>query len=87
VNPRVTNVIAMDDYTLLLTFANGERKQFYVRPYLRYPAYRRLGDPAFFREVRAAQGTACWPNGVDFDPDTLYVDGVMIATESGMIAD
>lgn len=75
-NPRVANAIALDDHTLLLAFSNGQRKQFDVRPYLGFPAFRRLRDPAFFRAVEAANGTASWPDGVDFDPDTLYVDGV-----------
>jgi hypothetical protein len=75
-NPRVTAVCALDDHTLFVTFANGESKRFDMRPYFDYPAFRRLRDPGFFRKVKAADGTASWPDGIDFDPDTLFVDGV-----------
>ncbi len=78
-NPRVTAVRALDDHTLLVTFANGESKRFDMRPYFDYPAFRRLRDPGFFRKVAAAEGTASWPGGIDFDPDTLFVDGVPMA--------
>ncbi len=75
-NPRVTAVRVLDDHTLLVTFANGESRQFDMRPYFDYPAFRRLRDPRFFRKVKAAGGTASWPDGIDFDPDTLFIDGV-----------
>jgi len=75
-NPRVTRVRALDDHALSVTFASGETKHFDVRPYFGYRAFGRLQDPAFFREVRVVNGTASWPGGIDFDPDTLYIDGV-----------
>jgi hypothetical protein len=75
-NPRVTEVRALDDHTLLVTFANGESRRFDMSPYFDFPAFRGLRDPAFFRQVNAANGTASWPGGIDFDPDTLFVDGV-----------
>lgn len=75
-NPRVTEVRALDDHTLLVTFANGESKRFDMHPYFSYPAFRRLQDPEFFRRARAEAGTATWPDGIDFDPDVLYVEGI-----------
>ena len=75
-NPRVTEVSALDDHTLSVTFTNGESKRFDMQPYFGYPAFRRLRDPEFFRRVTAEAGTASWPGGIDFDPDTLFVDGV-----------
>jgi len=33
-NPRVTNVIPEENFTLLITFSNGEVKKFDVKPYL-----------------------------------------------------
>jgi hypothetical protein len=78
-NPRVTKAVAIDDCRLLLTFTNGESKTFDVAPYLSFPAFRRLADPAIFRSVTVEHGTASWPGGIDFDPDTLFVDGVATA--------
>lgn len=85
-NPRVTDVRALDDHTLMVTFANGETKRFDMRPYFSYPAFARLRDPAMFRSVRAVHGTACWPDGIDFDPDTLFVDGIRMKRPEGEIA-
>lgn len=77
-NPRVTEVRALNDHMLVVTFSNGESKQFDTRPYFSYPAFRRLRDPALFRRVRVEAGTASWPGGIDFDPDTLFIDGVPV---------
>ena len=36
--------------------------------------FAELKDPAFFKTVvlDPEVGTICWPNGADFDPDTLF---------------
>lgn len=75
-NPRVTKAVAIDDHRLLVTFTNGESKVFEMAPYLSYPAFAALSDPRAFRAVEAANGTASWPGGIDFDPDTLFVEGM-----------
>ena len=74
-NPRITAVTARDDYTLLLTFANGEIRHFAITPYLGYPAFEPLRQVAFFKLARASHGTVTWPKEIDFDPDTLYIEG------------
>lgn len=85
-NPRVTEVRALDDRTLLVTFANGECKRFDMQPYFGYPALRRLQDPAFFRQVKVTEGTASWPGGIDLDPDTLFVEGVPVTSAEAAAA-
>ena len=71
-NPRVVNVIANDDYTLTLTFANGEVGQFDVTPYLDKGIFQELQDKNYFKQARIALGTVQWPHEQDFCPDTLY---------------
>jgi hypothetical protein len=73
-NPRVTAVEAQPDFALSLTFSDGSRRRMDLRPYLDIPVFRRLRDPAFFARARACHGTVVWPGGIDFDPDTLYLD-------------
>ena len=73
-NPRITAVAARDDYTLLLTFTNGEIRYFDITPYLDYPAFEPLRQIAFFKLARASHGTVAWPKEIDFDPDTLYLE-------------
>jgi len=74
-NPRVIAVAAHDDYTLLLTFTNGEMRRFDMTPYLCYPAFEPLHQVAFFKLARVGHGTVTWPKEIDFDPDTLYLEG------------
>lgn len=71
-NPRVVTVKANDDFTLTLTFANGEVGQFDVTPYLDKGIFQELRDLGYFKQARTALGTVQWPHEQDFCPDTLY---------------
>lgn len=73
-NPRISQVIASADHTLTLTFVNEEVRVFDIRPYLGYPAFEPLRNVAFFKLARADHGTVAWPQEIDFDPDTLYLE-------------
>ena len=75
-NPRVVAVRPHPDYTLTLTFTNGEVKTFDVKPYLNIGIFRELQDQRFFNSVRPFLGSIQWQNGQDFCPDTLYLDSV-----------
>jgi hypothetical protein len=75
-NPRVVAVRPHPDYTLTLTFANGEVRTFDVKPYLNIGIFRELQDQRFFNSVRPCLGSIQWQNGQDFCPDTLYLDSV-----------
>lgn len=74
-NPRITAVSAHDSHILLLTFTNGETRRFDIAPYLGYAAFEPLRQISFFKLARAGHGTVTWPNDIDFDPDTLYLEG------------
>ena len=75
-NPRVARVRANDDYTLVLTFTNGETRRFDMKPYLDHGVFVELKDLAYFRSVRVALGTVQWPHEQDVCPDTLYEESV-----------
>jgi hypothetical protein len=79
-NPRVKRVKADSDYTLLLSFDNGEKKVFDVKPYLNFGVFSQLKDLKIFNSVRPFFGSICWSNNVDIDPDTLYIDSKKIST-------
>jgi len=76
-NPRVQQVIAQDNYTLLLTFTDGQVRYFDMRPYLHYTAFQALRNRAFFKLAYPAHGTVEWPQHIDFDPDTLYLQSIV----------
>ena len=75
-NPRVITVRPETDFTLTLTFSNGEVKVFDVKPYLNIGIFRELQDKRLFNSVRPVLGSIQWQNGQDFCPDTLYLGGV-----------
>jgi len=75
-NPRVTAVTPMEDHILLLQFNNGQQRRMDVRRYLAYVVFERLREPAFFAGVQADHGTVSWPDGIDLDPDSLYLESV-----------
>ena len=73
-NPRVVNVKAGSDYTLLLSFDNGEEKIYDVKPHLDFGVFKALKDEKIFNSVKPCFGSIRWANDVDIDPDTLYID-------------
>jgi hypothetical protein len=74
--PRVQDVKPNPDYTLTLTFVNGEVKVFDVKPYLDKGIFKELRDKSLFNSVKPFLGSIQWRNGQDFCPDTLYLDSV-----------
>jgi len=51
-NPRVTNVKTAQNFTLLITFSNGEVKNFDVKPYLGIGIFKELQDVSVFNSVK-----------------------------------
>ena len=74
-NPRVKNVTPTQDFTLLITFNNGEEKRFDVKPYLEIGSFKELKDVSMFNSVKPFLGSIQWANGLDLCPDTLYLEG------------
>ncbi len=73
-NPRVKEVKPEHNFTLLITFSNGEVKHFDVKPYLGIGIFRELQDLSLFNSIKPFLGSIQWANGVDLCPDTLYLE-------------
>jgi len=87
--PRVLTVVPMDDFKLLLTFNNGEKRVFDAKPLFLLNAFRALQNKAFFETVKVAYGSVVWENDIDYCPDTLYAESVVadeIVTTSNLSA-
>ncbi len=80
-NPRVRAVRTSNDYTLTLTFENGEVKRFDVKPYLDIGIFQALKDLSVFNSVRSYLGSVQWQDGQDFCPDLLYEDSLPLLEE------
>lgn len=74
---RVKAVRTLEDYKVLITFTNGERKTFDFAPLLDMPCYQPLRDKAVFGGVYVEFGTLVWNDGdIDIAPETLFSESV-----------
>lgn len=72
----VTDVEPRGDYSLHLTFANGEKKIYDARGLLSMPIYRQLKAMPFFMQAKASCGTVVWSDDVDIAPEHLFNESV-----------
>ena len=68
----VKSVRPLSEYQLLLTFENGEKKIFDMKPYLDKGIYKELKDENKFKTVRISFDSREWCNKADIDPEFLY---------------
>ncbi|MFH2124500.1 MAG: DUF2442 domain-containing protein [Pseudomonadota bacterium] len=73
-NPRIKAVHPGDNYTLNILFENNEERVFDVKPYLDKGIFTQLKDHGIFKSVKPFHGSIQWINGLDFCPDTLYLE-------------
>jgi hypothetical protein len=74
----IREVRPLDDYLLLLTFENGEKRQFDMKPYLDLGLFQELRDLSLFKTVRTSFDTIEWENEADLDPELLYQKSIRI---------
>lgn len=68
----VINVEPLNDYKILLTFDNGEKRIFDVSPYLDKGIFQELKDEEKFKTVRVSFDSIEWCNQADLDPEFLF---------------
>lgn len=71
----VKDVEYLHDYTLLLTFSNGQRRIVDFLPLLSKKIHEPLLEHKNFIQFALTEWTLEWYNGVDFAPDYLYRNG------------
>lgn len=68
----VKDVAPQRDYTLLITFINGEKRIYNARPLLNKAIYSSLRNIGFFMKAKASCGTVIWDDDIDIAPEHLY---------------
>lgn len=74
----VIEVKPQSDFILLLTFENGEKRSFDMKPYLEKGIFQELKNEHLYRTVRVAFDTIEWENEAAFDPETLYQESQLL---------
>lgn len=71
---QVVNFSFIEDYILQVVFDDQTLQIVDFEPVLKGAIYGPLKDPDFFRQVTIDPEikTLVWPNGADFDPETLH---------------
>jgi Protein of unknown function (DUF2442) len=72
---RIRDVKYLENYSLELTFWDGEKRFVDLTPYVgNGEIFAPLKDLGYFQKVQIddSQLTICWPNGADFCPDVLH---------------
>lgn len=66
----------LDGYKLLLTFENGEIKEFDCCTLMDKKPFQVLKDMNYFKRAKIDYGTLVWPNEIDIAPETLYLGSI-----------
>ena len=74
---EIIDVKPLEDYKLLLTFDNNEKKIKDMKPYLDKGVFKKLINIEFFNSVKIAFGTISWGD-IDMCADALYESSVEI---------
>lgn len=73
---RIKDIKALDDYILLVTFKNGDKKLFNFKPYLESEVFKHLKDKDKFNRVYLSCGFATWDANTDFSASTMFIEGI-----------
>jgi hypothetical protein len=74
----VVDVKPLEGYRLHLTFENREERIFDVSPYLSIGKFSELRDVSLFNTVAVKFDSVEWANQLDFDPEILFDDGILV---------
>lgn len=83
-SPNIKEAAALKDYLLLITFVNGEKKIFDLKPYLKYPICQPLREHNEFFNFTIEDGTIEWKCGADLSPDTFYLESADYSADASL---
>ena len=78
IRPKAVEVIPQNNYCLLITFSNDEKRIFDVKPYLDSKPYKELINLSIFNTVKPAGLSIEWIHGQDICPDELYYNSLPV---------
>ena len=70
-------VECLDDYKLLITFSNGEKKIYNAQDDIHQGVLTKLQNKTFFAQAKIARGSVVWDDEIDIAPETLYAESIL----------
>lgn len=68
----IKSVKPLENYHLLITFENNEKRIFNMSPYLDKGIFKQLKNEDLFNTVKVCFDTICWDNEADLCPELIY---------------
>lgn len=72
--PVVIAAEHLHDYSIKVTFDNGEERIVDCKKWLYGEVFEQLKDPEYFKKFFVDGWSISWPNGTDLSPESLYND-------------
>jgi len=72
------DVKCLDEYILLITFNNNEKRLFDVEPYLCDSFFAPLRNKQIFNTAKISPITVEWQGEIDICPDELYYNSIKV---------
>lgn len=75
---KIIAICANNDWTLDVSFDDGAKRRFDLKPLLEFEAFASLTQLGTFKSVRNGGYFVEWANEADLSADTLYLDGIPV---------
>lgn len=82
--PTAIEVKPLDDYKLLVTFDNREKKIYDAKPLIRGEWFGQLQNIEIFKTVHIAGISVEWADGQDVCPDDLYFNSIPVEVNNSL---
>lgn len=81
--PKILKARAVDDFTLVVEFANQESKKYDIHQLLNIPMFSPLRQPVFFKNFEIAAGgyEIVWNEEIDISEYELWKNGAALENE------
>ncbi|KGK91267.1 hypothetical protein DP73_04720 [Desulfosporosinus sp. HMP52] len=76
--PKVKEVVATNDYSLIVTFDNAVIKQYNMQNMIQHPRFLSLKNKALFMTVKVEMGGygVSWDSEIDLSENELWTQGI-----------
>ena len=78
---NVINVVANDDYTITISYSNGVKKLYDIKPLMNIKCFKRLEDVTEFKKVKHTKSRIFWDDMTDLCGDSCYIYGLTLRSD------